>query len=519
MGRRHEPSLYREIGRKAKRRGARLDDLILEARTMRDPYYVSLALMDIALRMKDGKDTAISAINTSSRERRDWRRAELLVELAKRIEKLDAEKKEDLWSLVMENLGALKRGKAVSDAIKGLAARVPESNLPGLFTIASRNRGFIEDDIRTVIRAWTSLEDPQLLHKLKERIGSLGGAPGVKMLGYLDLQLKRRDMDPGRSALKEGLEKALKLDQESRNEGLNYLIHTGDPDSWRTIRDLLMDSDLPERRRLLISTAARLEGAGEKKEGMALLGMMEEEVLGMEKEDKVELLSALSEAYLRAGDEKRSARMVERSRAEKADMMTLNKQKEAPLSKKTEISERGKEEDRDREGDHVTVRTGGRKTLGLFDGYEGGIKPIHIRTLARAAPLCTAFDLDLLLIGFPTEDLDSLVQDAVRDTNVGEGGRYIKTLHRERRIRMVSWDPKENPLPPDMIATTSHPDINKSTKGPFRESLVVMGLGKRGLPDEILKRARHHLDITDKKVPLETATAMGIIAYLLGRKK
>ena len=42
--------------------------------------------------------------------------------------------------------------------------------------------------------------------------------------------------------------------------------------------------------------------------------------------------------------------------------------------------------------------------------------------------------------------------------------------------------------------------------------VVLMGLGRKGLPASFLKAAPAHLELTGRNVSLETATAMGVIA-------
>ena len=58
------------------------------------------------------------------------------------------------------------------------------------------------------------------------------------------------------------------------------------------------------------------------------------------------------------------------------------------------------------------------------------MKPTHYRAIARAAPLCYAYDLDLALVGFPTEDLDLIVKETITETNIGRGGKLLEVLNR-----------------------------------------------------------------------------------------
>lgn len=47
--------------------------------------------------------------------------------------------------------------------------------------------------------------------------------------------------------------------------------------------------------------------------------------------------------------------------------------------------------------------------------------------------------------------------------------------------------------------------------------LILVGLGRKGLPKDLFSLARYHLDITSQGVSLETCTAIGCIpSYLMG---
>jgi len=167
------------------------------------------------------------------------------------------------------------------------------------------------------------------------------------------------------------------------------------------------------------------------------------------------------------------------------------------------------------EGDHV---------LALYNTYEGGLKPIHTRAVARAAPLCYAYGLDLALLAFPSKSIEELVAEVIKETNIGKGGRYLKELAGAGRLYLREPDSglEEIGL---VVSTTSHPDPEKQLsfeeitdigrKGEKRLCLV-MGLGKAGLPASFLKNARYHLELTGKGISLETCTVMGIIAERLG---
>ena len=181
------------------------------------------------------------------------------------------------------------------------------------------------------------------------------------------------------------------------------------------------------------------------------------------------------------------------------------------------------------EGNYLDVK-GRNHVLALYDTYEGSLKQTHIRAVARAAPLCMAFSLDMALIGFPTDDVNRMIELASNDTNIGKSGAYLRELHKKGRVHLVGCNEKDPPkdwkelgLP---VATTSNPSKHKKVNMDEARKLaikehslqricLIMGIGRKGLPRSLIDTVPHHLEITGVNIALETATAMGILAYLL----
>jgi hypothetical protein len=164
-----------------------------------------------------------------------------------------------------------------------------------------------------------------------------------------------------------------------------------------------------------------------------------------------------------------------------------------------------------------------RITLGLVNTYRGKeLRDAHIRAIARAAPLCYAFGLNLGLLAFPLEDGADAVSRVERASRVGEGRGYLRRLMEEGRLFVL--ETPESPALADLgevVATTSRPDPKKKIgfedlpgEGSF---CILVGLGSQGLPGGILKRSRYHLEVTGREIALETCTAMGVLAGGLGR--
>lgn len=169
--------------------------------------------------------------------------------------------------------------------------------------------------------------------------------------------------------------------------------------------------------------------------------------------------------------------------------------------------------------------SGNRHVLALVDTYEGGLGEVHLRAIARAAPLCDAFGLDLALVGFPTDNLGALLKQAMAETSIGDGGKHIQDLVAGGHVHLVHATHRQFPdfsALGQPVATTPEPDTRRakdfhgcleSAKAAGAKRLVVlMGLGRKGLPASFLKAAPLHLELTGRNVSLETATAMGVIA-------
>ncbi len=158
-----------------------------------------------------------------------------------------------------------------------------------------------------------------------------------------------------------------------------------------------------------------------------------------------------------------------------------------------------------------------RFSMGLYNTYHGSLHPVHTRTVARAAPLCYAYGMKLVLFGFPFENVEEAVERISAETNIGKGGAYLRILKEEGRLFVLPYpDKKFIPEVGELIATTSRPEENKRVDiekiaEQRRNVCLVMGLGRKGLPGRFLKMAEKHVELTGYGIPLETCTVMGVI--------
>ncbi|ACS32606.1 DUF531 domain-containing protein [Thermococcus gammatolerans] len=161
-------------------------------------------------------------------------------------------------------------------------------------------------------------------------------------------------------------------------------------------------------------------------------------------------------------------------------------------------------------------------TLALYNTYDTRkLHEAHLRAIARAGPIAYAFGFHLALVGFPLRGRPLDVAEEVSShTTIGEGGTYLLELARRNRFHLLDFPRKG--FPPQfgtVVATTRKPSDEKeisplelAERALRGESFIfLVGLGRHGLPGEIFKLARHHMDITGKRISLETCTAIGAI--------
>ncbi len=165
-------------------------------------------------------------------------------------------------------------------------------------------------------------------------------------------------------------------------------------------------------------------------------------------------------------------------------------------------------------------------TLGIVNTYDKiKLHEAHYRSIARAAPVAYAFGFNLALFDYPfkmsAEELVNFVKDK---TTIGGSGEYIEELFRAGRFFV--FDLPEKGFQPQFgapVVTTSHPVKEKAASvvtiselvEKKKSFLILIGLGHRGLPQELFEMAQYHLDITGKGVSLETCTAIGAVPAVI----
>ncbi len=174
----------------------------------------------------------------------------------------------------------------------------------------------------------------------------------------------------------------------------------------------------------------------------------------------------------------------------------------------------------------------GRLTIGLYNSYDPRrFREAHRRALARAGPLALAFDANLATLGFPfPDDLSRPAEVAewvASGTSIGEDGGYLKSLSAAGRFQ--SFPAPGKGFPPQLgepVTTTSRPregrEAGVSEVAAILEEggsvLLVFGLGPHGLPRKVAEIARSDLDVTGRRMSLETCTALGAVVAAIAAR-
>lgn len=525
----NDASRFRDLRRRA-RKDAPVDEMEDILKHISDPYFRSQAHLLIAQK-NNAKDRIERSLAAADRVEALWRRAELFVELLKMSKDLDRANSVDILNAVGEKILLFPNGKGLSDSLASCTSKLLPDTIPGLLGKALNNRGFEQKDSKNVIKAWSrGLPGTMgLLKDIEEIILSIDD-PQLKaqLLGYIHLQLERSEVkDIPHRLFEEALDAAFSLKGEQRLEMVSYLSSAASS-AWSIEllhEGMKKDTSVMERTKMISYLASAADRGGHDKLAAAYLNEaldITDEVENKKKRSGLRL--HLAQNFLRMGRSEEALKLMEKIREETKESDPTRVFMVKALQKaKITVPE-----------DWVVPQTPvistkpvmkeKRDVLALYDTYEGAIKDIHIRAIARAAPLCYGFDLDLALIGFPETDLDGLVEKTSKETNIGKGGRYLKDLHSQGRIHLM--EAGKNELPGDIgtvglaVATTSRPMKEKTMNmaSAVKRSgdgsvCVIMGLGKQGLPKKVLDASPAHLELTGRNIPLETATAMGIIAY------
>jgi hypothetical protein len=499
----HPPSQYRALVQEAKHGRTPPAQLVEEGRNITDPSFAAEALFflsgDARIPITTAGTLLDEAFKRVEKTEREWRKAEVLADWAARGAKwregeaAAAPHRRRLQEALSERAAKLQPGKPRSQLLQALGKWRPDAHAARLLEAALRNGETAATDAKAILRAGSAPGLGEVLDALPD------AGLRARLLAFLH-------QHGGGPVLDKAVAATHSLEPRVASEALRAIIASlEEPQDLDVMRALLPPH--PETRaRALAALATRADKLGDASrarkwfaEGLAATATISDGAT----RDAVR--ANLEEGLFRVGGKP------------KAVPATPGDPGAAERLGRAAAPARGRGT-----GYGTSAR---RHMLALCDTYEGGLGETHLRAIARAAPLCWAFDLDLALLGFPTKDLERLVRQAGKETAIGDGGRHVGDLAREGRIHLVECDATTLPdwrgigVP---VATTPEPDpakaIDLAAALQARAGgrlVLIMGLGKHGLPAAWLKAIPYHYEITGRRVSLETATAMGILAERL----
>ena len=464
----HNPSIARRILRDLKR-GESPEKLISTAKEISDPYYSALGLTYIASiglleRPKSEKLLKLVFSNTDKVEQ-SWRRLELLGEISKRLKNISDEKlKEIQYKQILKILISEKKERVKDFFVKN-AKNFPASVLDSLLTNSLKLKGYEFESSKAVIRNWVGNKP---IDKLVKILSSEEGDLRIKLLGYLHFQLNKSKIPRDQSPLE------IALNFSKSEEMLRYLVRVSSkPADLDLVESHLLKKNTEEAIPISIALIARADRKGWNQQAHQF-------AVNTEK-----LIDSISDSDLQSKFKSKLQITTDRLKGEIIPTSPLPKKPMVPIS------------------------DSGKHTLGLYNTYGGNWNHPHYKAVFKAANLCSAFDLNMALIGFPEIKPERLVNEIKKEMRLPNEG-YLSQLLSKNRVRFFEEDIDESWAGIKVI-TTENPD-SKKLQRPEGKICMVMGLGPKGLPKSYVSNCEHHFEITGSGVGFETGTAMGAIA-------
>ncbi len=574
----HWPTAYREIKRQYKK-GKPLSGLLKDAEAIADPYYSALGTFYLII--KGNMDPSSYApllegtITKARSVKKNWRRAELLGKLCRMSQDLEGEGDRRTMIQVQKEILSvtdnIQKGKDLSDVLKSCARDVKGEAFGLLIDLALSNGDFSNNDVKTIIRYWASETGDKIPpEKMIEKILD-SGRPFLasKSLGYMHLQFRKNNTAVNSNPFSRARDVLKSCSEAEKVEAIRYLIQiSNNKNELRELENSLniIDDEI-ERIRMNISIAGQYDRAGFTKEAIRRFyecrRLCEKIRESAERKKIVTCMINTAKGLVKCDDlkgaEKTYLTAVDLVKGHPMELLLINKigsemvkdNITVPKSISEVWNNSGKEMvknsiNKDPIKTRSTVHDSnssiidhGSNILGLFNTYKGKLGEVHYRSLGRAVPLCKGYGLELALIDFPAENVEELISKANNHSNI-QGINYLSELFKTGKLHIVTSHAeikgkgkmdigKKNYMELGTpIATTPDPVKNKKkyllnllkksiideVKEPF---LVIIGLGRSGLPSRILNEAKYHCEITGRNVSLETCTAMGIIAYIMGQ--
>ena len=464
----HNPSIARRILRDLKR-GESSEKLIPTAKGISDPYYAALGLTYIAsiglLERTKSEKLLKLVFSKVDKVEQSWRRLELLGEISKRLKNIqDIQLKELQYKQILKLLLSEKKEK-VKDFLVKNAKNFPPNVLDSLLTNSLKLKGYEFESSKAVIRNWVSNKS---IDGLIQILSAESSDLRIKLLGYLHLQLHKSKIPIDQSPLE------IALNFADSEEMLRYLVRVcSKPADLDLVESYISKKSTEEAIPISIALIARADRKGWDNHAHQIAIKTEE------------LIESVSDTDLKS--KFRSKLQIATDRL-KGDIILPPSLPKKPM---TIISDSGK------------------NTLGIYNTYGGKWNHPHYKAVFKAANLCSAFDLNMALIGFPEIDSERLVNEIKKEMRLPNEG-YLSQLLSKDRVCFFEKDIDES-WAGSKIVTTANPESTK-LQIPEGKICMVMGLGPKGLPKSYIKNSDNHFEITGANIAFETGTAMGAIA-------
>ena len=432
------------------------------AKSINDPYYRSLSLVSIASSISTKKSKAIfeSAFKEVNNVKEEWRRIELLGKITKNLKIIsDDNQKNRMFEKVLM-LSSKGKEEATKDFVVKYSKNYPDELLGTLLSHTLELKQYPFESSKAIIRIWIKRKP---IDQLISRLSDIKGDLRARLLGYLHFQLDKARIQTNPTVL------SLALQSQNSEDILRYLV-----------RICSTSSDLDEvssvsgtSPSIMLALTARADRKGFTNEANKFASNAKQLIDSLQSSDKKEKLLyklKVTTDRLQGVDSPKSSKAV------------------------PELSE---------------VAKSGKHTLGLLNTYGGKWNHPHFKAIHKAANLCSAFDLDLALIGFPKIESEKLMNEVKKEMRLPNEG-YLSSLFSKQRVRFFDKDIDES-WAGSKVATTANPDANK-LELPDGRLCMIMGLGPKGLPKSFLKSSDYHFELTGSNIAFETGTAMGSIA-------
>lgn len=155
------------------------------------------------------------------------------------------------------------------------------------------------------------------------------------------------------------------------------------------------------------------------------------------------------------------------------------------------------------------------------------LSELHRRWIARVAPVCKAYDLHLTLSNFKIDDSPiEFAKKIAPSTSIGEGGEGFIELAQKGKVQATDL-----PLPQNigtMVVCTAKPEQNKERNIGYISKLskgeriaLIFGCDEHQnqMTKKIRKNAKHHLDITGKRIKLSLDGEIGAVTSIISKTR